>query len=108
MKGCGFETEHEIGWDYMEREMRELANAQTTPTASRMVELLPSLRIERRSLLRDFVRCSFKRDQTKTAESIIDAMNSLDEAAGDTEDSIRPGMEHGEGRRVVQGSPLPK
>jgi hypothetical protein len=24
MKSCGFETEHEIGWDYMERETREV------------------------------------------------------------------------------------
>jgi hypothetical protein len=54
-----------------------------------MVELLLPLRIERRSLLGDFAYCSLKLNQTKTAESIIDAMNSLDEAAGDVEDSIR-------------------
>ena len=89
MKLCGFEKESEIGWDHIEQQMRELSDAPQTPTASRMVESLQSLRIERRALFGDFVHCSSKLNQTKTSVSIIDAMSSLDEAAGDVEDSIR-------------------
>ncbi len=54
-----------------------------------MVDVLFSLRVERRALLGDFVHCSSKLSRTKTSVSIIDAMNSLDEAADDVEDSIR-------------------
>ncbi len=86
---CGFEAEDEIGWDHIERQTRELANAPQTPAASRMVNVLFSLRLERRSLFGDFVQCSSKLNRTKTAESIIDAMTSLDEASGDVEGSIR-------------------
>lgn len=109
LKLCGVESEHEIGWNYIERETRELANARQTPTASRMVEILLPLRTERRALLGDFVRCSFKLDQTKTGESVIGAMNALDEAAGDVEDSIRDrawSLEKGE--EWYKAHPCPK
>ena len=88
-KLCGFESEPEGGWDHRERETRNLANAQPSPAVSRIVDVLDTLRTERRALLIDFARCAFKPDQTTAAESIVEAMNSLDEAANDVEDSIR-------------------
>ena len=43
MKQCGFKTEHEIGWDYIEKDTRELAKTQPTPAASKTVDVLRAL-----------------------------------------------------------------
>jgi len=43
MQLCGVKTEREIGWDSIERETRELANALPEPRASEMTEVLRRL-----------------------------------------------------------------
>lgn len=89
IRACSLKPEHEIGWDYMESQAKELADAHDLPAASKTVDVLGALRTERRALMRDFAGCAFKLGQTQTAVSVLNAMDLLDDAANDLEANIR-------------------
>ena len=85
---CHLSPEHEIGWDYIEKEVANLASVHNLPPTSETVGVLSKLRIERRALMHDFVGCAFKLSYTRMSTSVLSAMDSLDDAASDLEDSI--------------------
>jgi hypothetical protein len=89
LKACNLKPEHEIGWNFIEGEVKGLAYAHDLPAASKIVDVLGDLRVERRALMHDFVGCAFKLGETQTSLAVLKAMDALDDVAADIETNIR-------------------
>jgi len=88
---CGVRhlDKHElVNWSHIEKEIRELANAQTEPAVSRMLDVRRVLGLVRDVLREDLVFCSLPLDQSGAVASVEKAISSVDDATTEVDSSI--------------------
>jgi hypothetical protein len=80
---------HELlNWSHIEQEMRDLANAQSEPVVTRMLEVGRVLGLVHDVLREDLVFCTLPLDRSAMVASVEKALSSVDDAATDVESSI--------------------